>query len=121
MAKYKESYYYPEHLNKLLEIIAKHTKISVLVLHSRNRSMHVCDARHIYYFVAKELTGNSLARIAQHVGRTDHTNTLNSMYVVPGRLFMANMGVQVEIEFRDMLNCVRKEFLLYLYESYDGR
>lgn len=119
--RYKEHYYCPEHLDKLLEIIAKHTGISVLVLHSPNRAMHVCDARHMYYFVAKELTGNSLSRIAQHVGRSDHTNTLNSMYVVPGRLFMAEKGVPIEVEFREKLNCVRREFLLYLHELYDGR
>jgi chromosomal replication initiation ATPase DnaA len=63
----------PPLMRDILGVVASVCGVTIKELKSESRFTKLVRARKIFYFTAKELTGNSWQRIASAVGRFDHS------------------------------------------------
>lgn len=66
-------------LRTIRSVVAAICEISVNELISARRHVPVCRARHIYYAVARDMTGQSLPQIGKYCGDRDHSTVLHGI------------------------------------------
>lgn len=69
----------PHPLVRLLAKVSKATGVTMTDIRSDRRPFNVVRARHIHYYVAKQLTTYSLPEIGRRAGGKDHTSVLHGV------------------------------------------
>lgn len=69
----------PHPLVRLLSKVSKATGVTMTDIRSDRRPVNVVKARHIHYFIAKQLTTYSLPEIGRRAGGKDHTSVLHGV------------------------------------------
>jgi len=84
----------------ILEAVSIHFGISKEIIVSSNRKAHLAYARHIYFYLCKELTKDSLSVMGGYVGR-DHSTAMHSI-----KKTVSLLSVYPEVR-RDVKSCKR--------------
>lgn len=66
-------------MRAIRDTVAAVCSIDAATLIGVRRAVPVCRARHIFYFVARELNGASLSQIGKACGHRDHTTVLHGI------------------------------------------
>lgn len=79
MDTFKEEKVYKLDLQCILNKVAEETNVSISQIAGRAREQHVVEARHIYYFLAKRYTKQTLKKIGGYINGRDHTSVLHGI------------------------------------------
>ena len=64
-------------LSEIMQVVCGLTKVSRNDFEGPFRPRHIVRARHIYFYMARQLTKNSFPQIARRCGDRDHTTALH--------------------------------------------
>lgn len=70
---------YGPSLASIMEVVSDCCRVGKKDMMSRRRAAHIVRARHIMYFVAAELTNQSLPQISRFLDGRDHTTILHGI------------------------------------------
>ena len=73
-------------VNEVLTKVAQFYNLSVKLLTSQNRSREVTQARHVAFYLSKELTGSSLTEIGFKMGHRTHATALHSISLIKSQM-----------------------------------
>lgn len=73
-------------VNEVLTKVAQFYNLSVKLLTSQNRSREVTQARHVAFYLSKELTDCSLTEIGFKMGHRTHATALHSISLIKGQM-----------------------------------
>lgn len=66
-------------LSAIIKAVSDVTKISVSEISADRRFNQIVNARHVYFYLARNLTTQSLPAIGRKVGGRDHTTVINGI------------------------------------------
>jgi len=66
-------------IENIMQIISKELNVKPSEIRSKSRSRNIVNARRIAIFLARELTSNSMPKLAQYFGMKDHTAISHTM------------------------------------------
>lgn len=98
----------------VLRVVARETRIKIEEIRSESRAPRLVHARHMFFYVARKLTGQSLPQIGRACGGRDHSTVHHgvvkverSRHVFEPQLerIMAKMGRCSAVDYVD--NCFR--------------
>lgn len=73
-------------VNEVLTKVAQFYNLSVKLLTSQNRSREVTQARHVAFYLSKELTDSSLTEIGFKMGHRTHATALHSISLIKSQM-----------------------------------
>ena len=73
-------------VNEVITKVAQFYNLSVKLLTSQNRSREVTQARHVAFYLSKELTDSSLTEIGFKMGHRTHATALHSISLIKSQM-----------------------------------
>ena len=73
-------------VNNVIEAVSEHYNLTEKMLVSQNRSREITQARHVAFYLCKEMTKSSLTEIGFKMGRRTHATVLHSIALVKEQL-----------------------------------
>ncbi len=73
-------------VSDVISSVAQHYNVPVKALTGQNRSREISHARHVAFYLSKELTDSSLTEIGFKMGRRTHATVLHSIMLVKSQL-----------------------------------
>ena len=73
-------------VNEVITKVAQFYNLSVKLLTSQNRSREVTQARHVAFYLSKELTDCSLTEIGFKMGHRTHATALHSISLIKSQM-----------------------------------
>ena len=77
--QFANSIFKSKKISEIIYVVAHHFGISEIELLSERRTNHVVTARHVLYWICKELTPYSYPEIGRRLGGRDHTTILHGV------------------------------------------
>jgi chromosomal replication initiator protein len=78
----------PHHttIGDVINAVAQHYNLPEKMLLSQNRARDIANARHVAFYLSKELTSSSLTEIGFKMGKRTHATVLHSIALVKSQL-----------------------------------
>lgn len=77
--QFANSVFKKQKISEIIYVVANHFGISEIEILSERRTNHVVMARHVLYWICKELTPYSYPEIGRRLGGRDHTTILHGV------------------------------------------
>ncbi len=92
----------PHHLTpkRIIDVVAKHSQVSVVDLMSPKRDKHIVTPRHIAMYLLRSELHLSFPRIAHELGRKDHTTAIHSIEKI-------DKAIKLDFVVREQISTIR--------------